>query len=114
MDPAIDPQRGLLAVLPDRESSKTLIVDSVTGKVVQSLKNENLSTVLNVGTYGSSPPEVYFAENGKTLCEADLVGAFKSHPVCRDVDTGKTIAQFDRVDGGAPASASTRSSRMIL
>lgn len=112
--PAIDPERGLLAVLPDWQSSKTLIVDAATGKVVRSLKNQNQATLLNVSSYGSSPPEVYFAENGKTLCEAERVGAFKSHPVCRDVDTGKTIAEFPGLDGGAPAGASARGSRMVL
>jgi hypothetical protein len=102
-----------LAVLPDWDSSKTLIVDSATGKVVQSVKNQNQATLLPLpGTYGSSRPEMYFAENGKTLCEAVLFGS--GHPVCRDVDTGKTIAEFRGVDGGAPASASTRGSRMVL
>jgi hypothetical protein len=112
--PAIDPERGLLAVLPDAESLKTLIVDSATGKVVQSMNNQNQVTVVFVGAYGSSSPELSFAENGKTLCEAELVGVFKSHPVCRDVDTGKTIAEFDGLDGGAPSSASARGSRMVL
>ncbi len=55
-----------------------------------------------------------FAENGKTLCGAALVGSFKNYPVCWDVDTGRTIAEFRGVDGGEPASASTRGSRMVL
>jgi hypothetical protein len=111
-------------VLLDSEGSKTLIVDYATGKVVQSVKNQNQTTttgssgpcngdsICRLNTFAA--PQVYFAENGKSLCEAARVDAFKNHPVCRDVDTGKTIAEFRSVDGGAPASASTRGSRMVL
>lgn len=133
---AIDSERGLLAMFPDSEGSKTLIVDSAAGKVVQSVKNQNQTSLEDFGQIvergpGDSigcdyeagcppffttfvPPRVYFAENGKTLCQTAVVGSFRSHPVCQDVDTGKTIAEFRGFDGGAPASASTRGSRMVL
>lgn len=111
---ATDSERGLLAVFPDDESSKTLIVNSATGKVVQSLKNQNQPDFTNASA--TLPPFdwVYFAENGKTVCDAARIGQFKSYPVCRDVDTGKTIAEFRRFEGGQPADASTRGSRMVL
>jgi hypothetical protein len=121
---AIDSERGLLAVFPDSEGSKTLIVDYATGKIVQSVKNQNQTTTTGSPCYSDevticdlntfAAPQVFFAENGKSLCEAARVGAFKNHPVCRDVDTGKTIAEFQEVDGGSPAGASTRATRMVL
>jgi len=111
-------------VFPDSEGAKTLIVDYTTGKVVQSVKNQNQTTVTGPPCYSEGSgicdlntfvaPQAYFAENGRTLCEAARVGAFKNNPVCRDVDSGKTIAEFRGVDGGAPAGASTRASRMVL
>jgi hypothetical protein len=126
---AIDSERGLLAMFADSEGSKTVIVDYASGKVIRSVKNQN-QTALDPDSacqYGHwetdpqglcwntlLPPQVYFAENGKTLCEAALVGSFKNHPVCLDINTGKTIAEFRDLDGGAPASASTRGSRMLL
>ena len=121
---AIESRRGILAMFSDSEGSKTLIVDYATGKVVQSLKNQNQTTVTGPPCYDEGSgicdlntfvaPQVYFAENGRTLCEAAKVGAFKNNPVCRDVDTGRTIAEFRGIDGGAPASASTRASRVVL
>ncbi len=121
---AIDSEQGVLAMFPDSEGAKTLIVDYTSGKVVQSVKNQNQTTVSGPPCYdeGSgicdldtfAAPQAYFAENGRTLCEAARPGAFKNNPVCWDVDTGKTIAEFRGVDGGAPAGASTRASRMVL
>jgi hypothetical protein len=121
---AIDSERGLVAMFTDSEGSKTLIVDYTTGKVVQSVKNQVQTTFQGSTCYGdefsicdmndSTAPGVHFTENGKTLCKAALVGSFKNYPVCRDVDTGRTIAEFRGVDGGEPASASTRGSRMVL
>lgn len=108
---AIEPERGLLAVFPGVESSGTLIVDYATGKVVQSVKNQNQNTLV-VPWAGFD--RVYFAENGRTLCDVAMLGSFKTYPVCRDVDTGKTIAEFHGLDGGQPASVSTRGSRMVL
>jgi hypothetical protein len=108
-----------VALFKDIEGSKTVIVDYATGKVVQSLTNQNQATcsggafpVCELANY--SAPQVYFAENGKTLCEAAAVGSFKNYPVCRDISTGKTIAEFRDVDGGLPASVSTGGARMVL
>ena len=106
---AISPDRHLLAVFPDTERSKTLIVDYATGKVLQSMKNQvdRLATV-------SGAPWVYFAEHGKTLCSAASPSVFSNYPTCRDVDTGKTIAELKGIDGGEPADGSAGGSRMVV
>jgi hypothetical protein len=77
--PAIDSKRGLLAVFPDPESSKTLIVDYATGKIVQSLNNQNLQNLQNLGMLFSpgSGDWVYFAESGKTLCDVARAAFFR-------------------------------------
>jgi hypothetical protein len=101
---AMDPDRQLVAVVTE-DWSKTLIVDYSTGKVLKSRKNSMAS--------GSSPG--YFAEHGKTLCSAaSPQGEFSDHPTCRDVDTGKTIAELKGVPGGRPADASAAGSRMVV
>ena len=122
---AIDSERGLLAVNQDSDVTKTLIVDYATGKVVQSVKNQYQTALdgsdLMAGCnrcaflgFGSASPQVFFAEDGKTLCEAALAGSFQNHPACWDVDTGRRIAEFSGLDGGSPAAASSRGSRMVL
>jgi len=102
---AMNPDRHLLAVFPDTEGSKTLIVDYATGKVLQSMNNQVDS---------SAAPWVFFAEHGKTLCSAASPSAFSNHAICRDVDTGKTIAELKAIDGGEPADTSAGGSRMVV
>ena len=124
---AIDSERGLVAMFPDAEGSKTLIVDYATGKVAGSVKNQDqvsLPECVHGLSYDDShpgdcapiftPTRVYFAEDGRALCQAAMVGAFKTYPACQDIETGKTIAEFRGFSGGAPAAASARSSRMVL
>ncbi|HEY4363917.1 MAG TPA: hypothetical protein VGN17_23310 [Bryobacteraceae bacterium] len=122
---ALDSAHGLVAMFPDTEGSQTLIVDDSTGKIVQTIKNQNQTTGFNGSTCGFeqsgicetvplTAPQAYFAQNGRTLCEAALVGAFKSHPECWDVATGKSIADFPAVDGGEPGAASAGASRLVV
>lgn len=111
---AIDTDRGLLAVFPNRESSKTLIVDAATGKTVQSMKNQNQPDFTNSSMIMGVFDGVYFAEDGRTLCDVARIAPFKSHPLCRDIATGKMIAEFRGFEGGQPADAGIRGSRMVL
>jgi hypothetical protein len=104
---AMNPDRQLVAVF-NGNRSKTLIVDYSSGKVLQSMKNQVDSMAL------TGAPWVYFAEHGKTLCSAASPSVFSNYPTCRDVDTGKTIAELKGIDGGEPADASTGGSRMVV
>jgi hypothetical protein len=111
----ISPDRHLLAVLPDEEATKTLVVDYATKKIL--LSKDNPYHDLNRSGGGMQTSQ-YFTEGGKTLC---LVGTaqlgdpqFDVAPECWDVDSGKRIAKFDGIRGGVPAAASPRGSRLML
>ncbi len=110
---AMNPDRRLVAMFPDSEKTKTVIVDYATGKVLQSMKNQ----VSDLYWYG--PMFVHFAEHGKAVCFAALDAQsfsvrFSNYPICRDVDTGRTIAELKTVDGGEPADASSAGTRVVL
>jgi len=112
----VSPDRHLLAVLSDDEASKTLVVDYASKKVI--LSKDNPYHDLNRGgeSFGNSQ---YFTEGGKTLCSVGALQQlggpeFNVAPECWDVDSGKRIAKFDGIRGGAPAAASPRGSRLIL
>jgi hypothetical protein len=112
---AINPDRHLVAMFPDTERTKTLIVDYATGKVLRSIKNQLWLDPFR-GLEGA--PSVYFAEHGKAVCFAarDFFNRsrFDDYPICQDVDTGRTIAELKTAGAGAPADASSGGTRMIL
>lgn len=132
---AIASDRGLVAVRLASEIPKILTVESATGKAVQSLKNQNgnggydMSLYpFDIGTRNGNRDSItsadsfdtgnldlaYFAEGGKTLCDAAMRGAFQTRPLCQDVNTGRTIAEFRGIEGGQLADVSALGSRMIL
>jgi hypothetical protein len=107
----LNPERGPVAVLTER-ASKTLVIDYASKKVL--LATDNPYGYL--GRQGGSWR--YFTESGKTLCSVGSVGTgnpeFDTATECRDVDSGKKIAQFGGFPGGAPAAASSHGSRLVL
>jgi WD40 repeat protein len=108
---AINPDRHLVAVFPDRSLSKTLIIDYPSKRVIQTKSNP---TWLYEGGGRSQGVLEYFVEAGKTIC---TVGSAESRAVdaeCRDVDSGQKIAEFHRFTGGWPAAASDHASRLVL
>lgn len=112
----VSPDRHLLAVLSDDEAAKTLVVDYASKKVL--LSKDNPYHDLNRGGGGLGNSQ-YFTEGGKTLCSVETVQQlsgpeFNVAPECWDVDSGKRVAKFDGIRGGAPAAASPRGSRLML
>lgn len=106
---AIDSESGLVAVFPNQDRSRTLIVDYQTGKVRQSIKNQVNTIGLRTGA-----PSIYFAEHGRVVCSAAMPYQFFNSPICREVETGKTLAELKPIDGGEPADASASGSRMVV
>lgn len=108
---AASPERRLLAVYSGDDRSKTLIIDYSSRKVIQSKRNP---TWLYRHGVNSAVNAEFFTEGGKTLCVVGGLPDDERPAECWDVDTGKTVGEFRRFYGGAPAAGSTHSSRLIL
>jgi hypothetical protein len=102
----VSPARGLLSVsqtvqLPTRTTTEELIVDPVSGKVLQRWS-------------ASNAPRGEFADSGKAICSGSDVEAAERAPVtCWEVDSGKKISEAPTINGGDPMANALHASRVV-
>jgi hypothetical protein len=103
--PAVNPDRHLFAVAEDtRQANPIYPIFGYPGK-----------TVVQDWSLAQPFGWPHFAEAGKVVCGGfGSYGRAVPYATCRDVDTGKRIAEFKGFRGGDPASVSSHTSRIIL